>query len=109
MSMRKDALRSFALRTVALLAALLAPVVLVVVARTVIASKADSTTPLEYPVAALDVAGAATRLSTALRFETISYDEGSDAAAFESFRAWLLATYPRFHPSRVARSWATAH
>ena len=67
------------------------------VARTVVASKASSTTPLEYPVAALDVSAVATRLSTALQFETISYDEGSDAAAFESFRAWLVTTYPRFH------------
>ena len=95
--MRKRTLRSFALRTVALLASLLAPVVLVVVARTVIASKANSTTPLEYSVAPLDVSAAAMHLSTALQFETISYDDGSDTAAFESFRAWLVATYPRFH------------
>ena len=40
---------------------------------------------------------AVTHLSTALRFETISYDDGSNAAAFESFRAWLVETYPRFH------------
>jgi carboxypeptidase PM20D1 len=97
MPMRKFALRSFALRAIVLFAAVLAPVVLVVVARTVVASKAESTTTLEYPVATLDVSAAATRLSTALQFETISYDDRSDAAAFESFRAWLVATYPRFH------------
>ena len=37
------------------------------------------------------------RLSTALQFATITYDDRSDAAALESFREWLVATYPRFH------------
>lgn len=97
MTMRNHTLRSFALRGVVLLASLLAPIVLVVVARTVVASKPDPTTPLEYSVAPLDVSAAATRLSTAPRFETVSYDHGADAASFESFRAWLVATYPRFH------------
>jgi carboxypeptidase PM20D1 len=84
-------------RTVAVLALTLALIVAVVLARTFVASKAIATAPLEYPVAAVDVSAAAERLSAALRFETISYDEGSDAAPFESFRTWLVATYPRFH------------
>ena len=97
MPMRKDTQRSLALRAITLLAVMLAPVVLVVVARTVVAGKADFTPRLEYPVVAYDISAAATRLSAALQFETISYDDGSDTAALESFRAWLVATYPRFH------------
>ena len=95
--MRKGTLRLFALRGALLLAALLAPVVLVVGARTVAASKSDSTTPLEYPVSEFDLPAAATRLSAALQFETISYDDRSELSAFESFHAWLGATYPRVH------------
>jgi carboxypeptidase PM20D1 len=95
--MKKSTLRSFTLRALALLVCLLAPVVLVVVARTFTVSKADSTVPLEYSATAFDVPAVAMRLSAALQFETISYEERSEAAAFENFRAWLADTYPRFH------------
>jgi carboxypeptidase PM20D1 len=84
-------------KTAAVLALTLAVIAAVVLTRTFVASKVTATTPLEYPVAALDASAAAERLSSALQFETISYDERSDAAAFENFRAWLVATYPRFH------------
>jgi carboxypeptidase PM20D1 len=52
---------------------------------------------LSYPVPAIDIPAAAHHLGAALRFETISYDDTSNTQAFESFRAWLIDTYPRFH------------
>ena len=50
-----------------------------------------------------DVAAAAANLGTALRFETISHDEPSDAPDFERFRAWLVETYPRSEYASAAR------
>jgi carboxypeptidase PM20D1 len=43
------------------------------------------------------VAAAVANLGTALRFQTISYDDASDGPDFERFRAWLVEAYPRFH------------
>ena len=99
--MLKTISRSNSVRTLVVLtlAFTLALILLVVVARTVTAGKVIPTTPLTYRAPALDAAAAVEHLSTALRFETISYDDRTDAPTFERFRAWLAATYPRFHAS----------
>lgn len=103
--MQKDISRFYGVRTllVLTLAFTLALILLVVVARTVSAGKITPTTPLTYAAPALDAAAAVEHLSTALRFETVSYEDKTDAPAFERFRAWLAETYPRFHAS-VQRS-----
>jgi carboxypeptidase PM20D1 len=93
----KIAFRKFALRTTLGLAIALALIIAIVLTRTVAAGKATLTPPLEYRIPALDVSAAAINLGAALRFETISYDDGSNTQAFERFREWLSATYPRFH------------
>ncbi len=89
----KRSLFAQAVLTLTLALALIVGIILVRTARI----DAKVTAPLEYPVPALDVSAAANNLSAALRFETISYDNASNTQAFESFRAWLLDTYPRFH------------
>ena len=93
---RFDGVRTLLVLTLAFTLAL---ILLVVVARTVTAGRVIPTTPLTYRAPALDGAAAVEHLSTALRFETISYDDRTDAPTFERFRAWLAATYPRFHAS----------
>jgi carboxypeptidase PM20D1 len=93
---RVDSVRTLLALTLAFTLAL---ILLVVVARTVTAGKVIATTPLTFRTPPLDAPAAVEHLSAALRFETISYDHGTDAAAFERFRAWLAATYPRFHAS----------
>src|SRR5688500_14149865 len=93
---RFDGVRTLLLLPLAFTLALIA---LVVVARTVSAGRVIPTTPLTYRAPALDGAAAVEHLSTALRFETVSYDDRMDASTFERFRAWLAATYPRFHTS----------
>jgi carboxypeptidase PM20D1 len=98
MPMRKIVLRSFGARIVVVtLALVLAVIVAIVLARTFLAATADSTTPLTYSVPALDTSAAETHLSTALKFETISYDDASEPQALERFRIWLAEAYPRFH------------
>jgi carboxypeptidase PM20D1 len=93
----KKAVRTFALRTTLVLAISLALITAIVLVRTVVAGEAEVTPALEYRAPALDISAAAANLGTALRFETISYDDRSDPQAFERFRAWLHETYPRFH------------
>ncbi|HET9445935.1 MAG TPA: M20/M25/M40 family metallo-hydrolase, partial [Steroidobacteraceae bacterium] len=99
--MRKTNSRFYSVRAllVLTLAFTLALILLVVIARTVSAGRVIPTTPLTYQVPTLDPAGAVAHLSTALRFETISYDDRTDALAFARFRDWLVETYPRFHAS----------
>src|SRR5688572_6607489 len=93
----KKAVRGFAWRTTLVLAIALALTIAIVLSRTVAAGKVTATPPLQYPAPALDVSAAAIRLGTALRFETISYDDGANTEALEKFRAWLSEAYPRFH------------
>ena len=93
---RFDGVRTLLVLTLAFTLAL---ILLVVVARTVSAGRIIPTPPLTYRVPTLDPAAAVAHLSAALRFETISYDDRTDAPAFESFRTWLAETYPRFHAS----------
>jgi carboxypeptidase PM20D1 len=90
---RFDGLRSLLLTLLFTVALML----LVVVARTVTAGKVIAVTPLTYRAPSLDPAAAIAHLSTALRFETISFDDKTEAHALERFRAWLTETYPRFH------------
>ena len=93
----KKTTRGFASRAALLLAAILALTAAVVLVRTLSASRTTATATLEFQVPPLDVAAAAANLGTALRFETISFEEPSAAPDFERFRAWLVETYPRFH------------
>jgi carboxypeptidase PM20D1 len=86
-------------KIVVLLALMLSAIVTIVVARTFSAAKVEPTTPLEYSVPPIDASAAAMHLSAALRFETITYDDGSDVRALERLHAWLAETYPRFHAS----------
>ena len=90
-------IRLFATRTILVLAVGLVLTFAIVIVRTVAAGNAKTTAPLRYAVPALNASAAASTLSAALRFETISYDDSSNTRAFESFRAWLIDTYPRFH------------
>ncbi len=69
----------------------------IVLARTFAAGKPEPMRELTYRVPAIDVSVAATHMSVALQFATISSEDASDTQALESFRAWLVATYPRFH------------
>ncbi len=90
--------RSRLARSVAVLIVMVVPVLGIVLARTIAVSKAEPTTPLTYRVPAIDASAAAARASAALQFATISSEDGSDhTPALESFRAWLMTTYPRFH------------
>jgi carboxypeptidase PM20D1 len=47
----------------------------------------------------LDVDAAAAHLGAAVRFQTVSHQDpkADDPAAFDAFRAWLVAAYPKFH------------
>lgn len=60
-----------------------------------VAARAATSAP-DLPI---DAAAAAEHLGQAIRFQTISVQEGQpwDAAPFAAQRAWLEATYPRFH------------
>ena len=95
--MPSHSLRFRAARVVAVLAIALALLLGIVLARTAAAGKAEPTTPLSYRVPAIDVAAATANMSAALRFATISPEDASDTQTLEDFRAWLAATYPRFH------------
>jgi carboxypeptidase PM20D1 len=90
-----------AARIAAALALTIAVLAAIILTRTIAAGRASETARLRFPVPALDVPVAASHLSAALRFETVSYDHASNIQAFESFRAWLIATYPRVHASTV--------
>ena len=96
-SMLNLAPRSRVARIIAVLIATLVLLLGIVLARTVAAGRAEPTTQLTYRVPAIDVSVAATRASAALQFATISHEDASDTQALEDFRAWLVATYPRFH------------
>jgi len=49
---------------------------------------------------AVDEAALATLLSEAIRFKTLSFDDGRrDQAAFNGFRQWLASRFPRVHQS----------
>ena len=93
----KRPLRLYAARSALALALTLAVIVVVTLVRTISAGKPKATAALQYPVPALDISAATSNLSTALHFETISYDDASNPEALESFRAWLIDTYPRIH------------
>ena len=97
----KQTTRTLAARAFLALALTLAVLVAVALARTVVAGKPKAKAAIQFPVPALDVSAAASRLGTALRFETINYDDAPNTQAFESFRAWLIGTYPRFHASTL--------
>jgi carboxypeptidase PM20D1 len=90
-------LRSFAWRAALVLALALAITITIVLVRTAATGKVKAAAPLRYTVPEVDVPAAASRLSAALRFETISYDDASESEAFSRFRAWLIETYPHFH------------
>ena len=49
----------------------------IMIVRTVATGNAKTTAPLRFAVPALNASAAASNLSTALRFETISYDDSS--------------------------------
>ena len=95
--MLKLAPRSRVARIIAVLMTTLVLLLGIVLARTVAAGRVEPTTSLTYRVPAIDVSVAATRASAALQFATISAEDASDTQALEDFRAWLVATYPRFH------------
>lgn len=82
---------------VATIAIAFAVIVAIVIGRTIAASGAAPITPLGYQVPAIDSSAAAAHLSTALQFETISYDDRSSPQALEALRNWLADTYPRLH------------
>lgn len=92
----KTSMHSLAAKAALALAISLALLAGIVLARTAVVEP-TITTALEYPVPALNVSAAVDHLSAALRFETISFDDASNREALESFRAWLIDTYPRFH------------
>jgi carboxypeptidase PM20D1 len=97
----KRTLRLFAVRTALALALTFAVIVVVTLVRTISAGKPKVTAALQFSVPALDISAATNNLSTALRFETISYEDASNTQAFEGFRAWLVDTYPRFHATML--------
>jgi carboxypeptidase PM20D1 len=90
--------RTLIARTLAVLLLGLLLVAAIVLVRTVVAVKDRAPAkPLAYTVPDADTAVAVTHLSRALQFETVSFDDRSNASALESLRAWLMETYPRFH------------
>jgi carboxypeptidase PM20D1 len=90
-------LRFLAWRIATILALFAGFVIAIVLVRTAAAGKARATALLEYPVPAIDESAALRNLGTALRFETVIYDDARPSEAFPRFRAWLIETYPRFH------------
>src|SRR6185295_16453392 len=93
----KSPARSFFARAVLVLLLALALLIATILVRTAAFARATATAPLEFPVPALDASAAASHLSAALRFETVSYDDRSNTPALAAFRAWLAETYPRVH------------
>ena len=80
----KRTLRLFAVRTALALALILVLMAGFIVTRTTMVA-ANATASLEYPVPALDISAATSHLSTALRFETISYDDCIEHAGLRKF------------------------
>lgn len=90
-------LRNSIRRAVMLLGLILILLACIVATRTAAVSTVEAPQPIEFATVALDVDAAASRLSQALRFETVSRQDGADEEEFATFRVWLVATYPRFH------------
>ena len=58
----------------------------------------DPRPPAEHRAIDMDVGKAAEHLAAAIRFPTVSREDGAVAAeAFAGLRAWLEATYPAVH------------
>ena len=76
---------------------LLAALAVVVLARTWSAGKPEDVRRLRFAVPRIELSAATQRLSTVLRFQTISYDNGAVGPDFARFQAWLRETYPRVH------------
>ena len=92
-------------RVLLLIAGLILVLAVIVIGRTLMVGGTSEQAGGERTPIAVDADAVAERLGAAVRFRTISAQEGreADRGPFIAFRDWLAATYPKFHATAERR------